>query len=61
MGGTRGSGAVFSADIVLKMSGVRRVRGVVGVCEMGMCLARVGWEVWGELVRGLGLGFNIPV
>ena len=23
------------------------VRGVGGVCEMCVCLSRVGWEVWG--------------
>ena len=36
MGGTRGSGFVSSA------ADVRRMRGVGGVCEMCMCLARVG-------------------
>ena len=31
-----------TADDVLEMSVVRRVRGVGGVCEMCMCLARGG-------------------
>ena len=54
---TRGSGIVFSAADVLWMSGVRWMRGVGGVCEMCMCLARsgVGGE-GGEWMRGLGLG-----
>ena len=44
---------------VLEMS---VVRGVGGVCDMCMCLARggVGGE-GGEWVRELGLGFNNPV
>ena len=37
-----GSGFVSTADDVLEMSVVREVRGVGGVCEMYMCLAR-GW------------------
>ena len=44
VGGTRGSGIVYStADvlILLWMSFVRGMRGVVGVCEMCMCL------IWG--------------
>ena len=43
MGGTRGSGIVSSAAYVLWMSVVRGMRGVGGVCEMCMCLARVAW------------------
>ena len=37
------------------------VRGVGGVCDMCMCLAR-GWggRCWGECVRGLGLCFTNP-
>ena len=38
-GGTRGSDFVSTADNVPEMS---LVRGVGGVCEMCMCLARVG-------------------
>ena len=56
MVGTRGSGIVSSAADVLWMSVVRGMR---GVCEMCMCLARGG--VGGEEVRGLGLGFTNPV
>ena len=37
MGGTRGSGVLSSAGDVLEMS---VVRGVGGVCDMCMCLAR---------------------
>ena len=46
VGGTRGSGIVSSAADVLWMSVVREMRGVGGVCEMCMCLARgcVGGE-----------------
>ena len=39
MGGTRGSGVLTIAGDVLEMSGVR---GVGGVCDMCMCLARCG-------------------
>ena len=39
MGGTRGSGVLASAGDVLEMS---VVRGVDGVCDMSMCLARGG-------------------
>ena len=42
VGGTRGSGIVSSAADVLWMSVVRGMRGVGGVCEMCMCLARDG-------------------
>ena len=49
--GSRGSGVVSSAYDVLEMSVVRR--GIGGVCEMCMCLARTGWEVcWDEWVSG---------
>ena len=44
MGGTRGSGVLASACDVLEM---RVVRGVGGVCDMCICLARAGWEVFG--------------
>ena len=47
MRGTRGSVVVYSADDVLEMSVVRGVRRVDEVCEMCMCLARVGWVVGG--------------
>ena len=39
--GTRGSGIVSIAADVLWMIVVRGMRGVSGVCEMCMCLARV--------------------
>ena len=39
IGGTRVSGVLFSACNVLEMS---VVRGVCGVCDMCMCLARGG-------------------
>ena len=46
VGGTRGSGIVYSAPDVLLMSVVHGMRGVGGVCEMCMCLA---WDgVGGE-------------
>ena len=46
MGGTRGSGVLSSACDVLEMS---VVRGVEGVCDMYMCLARCGvGDVGGE-------------
>ena len=54
MGGTRGSGVFSSAGDVLETS---VVRGVGGVCDMCMCLARAG-GVGGEWMTGLGLGFT---
>ena len=42
VGGTRGSGIVSSTADLLGMSVVRGMRGVDGVCEMCMCLARGG-------------------
>ena len=52
MSGTRGSGVLSSTGDVL-------VRGVGGVCDMCMCLARggVGGQ-GGEWMRELGLGFT---
>ena len=41
------------------MSVLHGMRGVGGVCEMCMCLARGG--VGGEGMRGLGLGFANPM
>ena len=40
VGGTRGSGIVSSAVVVLGMSVVRRMRGLGEVFEMSICLAR---------------------
>ena len=62
VGGTCGSGIVSSATDVLWMSVLREMRGVGGICEMCMWLARggVGVEV-GERMRGLGMGFTNPV
>ena len=59
MGGIRGSGSVSSAADVLWISVVRGMR---GVCERSMCLARggVGGE-GGERMRGLGFRFTNPV
>ena len=57
MSGTRGSGVLSSTCDVL-------VKGVGGVCDMFMCLARGGvGGVWGggEWMRELGLGFTNPV
>ena len=55
MSGTRGSGVLSSTGDVL-------VRGVGGVCDMCMCLARggVGGE-GGEWMRELVLGFTNPL
>ena len=47
LSGTRGSGVLSSTSDVLEMS---VVRGVGGVCDMCMCLARGG--VGGEGVSG---------
>ena len=52
MSGTRGSGVLSSTRDVL-------ARGVGGVCDMFMCLARGGEG--GEMMRELGLGFTNPV
>ena len=53
--GTRGSGVSSSTGDVL-------VRGVGGVCDMCMCLARVGvGGEGGEWMRELGLGFTNPL
>ena len=43
------------------MSVVRVMKGVGGVCELCMCLARGGVGGEGEWIRGLGLGFTNPV
>ena len=54
MGGTRGSDVLYSTGDVLEMS---VVRGVCGVCDMCMCLARggVGEEEWVDERIGFGL------
>ena len=54
VGGTHGSGSVSSVADVLWIRVVRRMRGVGGVCEMCMCLARDG--VGGEGVSGERMG-----
>ena len=43
VGGTRGSGIVSSTADVIWMNVVRGMRRVGGVCQLCMCLARVGW------------------
>ena len=56
MGGTRGSGVLASAGDVLEIS---MVRGVAGVYNMCLCLARCRVRgVGGEWATGLGLGFT---
>ena len=55
MGGTRGSGVLSSAGDVLEMS---VVRGVGGVCDMCMYLARGG--VGGAGGERIGFGFTNP-
>ena len=58
MGGTRGSGILSSAGDVLEMS---VVRGVGGVCDMWVYLARSGvGSVVCELVRRHLTHFVIP-
>ena len=55
MSGTRGSGVLSSTGDVL-------VRGVGGVFDMCMCLARGGVSgEGGEWMRELGLGFTNPL
>ena len=59
MSGTRGSGVLSSTGDVLEMS---VVKGVGGVCDMCMSLARGGaGGEGGEWMRELGLGFTNPV
>ena len=41
--GTSGSDIVYRAADMLWMSVVSGMRGVGGVCEMCMCLARAAW------------------
>ena len=50
VGGTPGSGIVSNTADVLGVSVVRGMRGIGGVCEMCMCLARGG--VRGEVMSG---------
>ena len=58
VGGTHSSDSVCIAADVIGMSVVHGMRGVGGVCEMCMCLARGGVGSEGdEWIRGLGLGF----
>ena len=52
MGGRRGSGIVSTAADVLWMIVVRGMRGVGGVCEMCMCLARGGVGGGGGVLSG---------
>ena len=58
VGGSRGSCIVSSAADVLWMSVVRGMRGLGGVFEMCMCLARAVWvEMEGDwMSRILGPG-----
>ena len=56
-----GTVIVPSAADVLWMSVVRRMRGVVGVCDMCMCLARSGVGGQGcEWMRGYGV-WALPI
>ena len=50
VGGTRGSCILSYAADLLRICVVRGMKGVGGVCEMCMCLARAG--VGGEEVSG---------
>ena len=59
VGDTRGLCNMFNAADVLGISVGRGMKGVGGVCDMGMCLAR--GDVGGEWITGLGLGFSNPV
>ena len=62
VGGTCSSDIVSSAVDVLWMGVVSWMRGVGGVCETCMCLARGGVVgERGEWMRGFGLGFTNPV
>ena len=62
VGSARGSDMVSCAADVLGMSVVCEMRGVGGVREMRMCLARVGvGEMRGEWIKGLCLGFTNSV
>ena len=56
MGGTRGSGVLSSAGNVFEMS---VVRGVGGVCDMCMCLARCGVGGVGGGWVGGKIGFGL--
>ena len=59
---TPGSGIMSNAADVLGMSLKRGMKGVGGVCEMCMYLARGGVSGEGcEWMRGLGLGFTNPM
>ena len=55
VGGTRGSGIVYSVADMLWMSVVRGMRGVGEVCEMCICLARGGVREEGGEWIGFGL------
>ena len=59
MSGTRGSGVLSSTGDVLDMSVVRGVGGVCDIC-IGLARGGVGGE-GGEWMRELGLGFTNPV
>ena len=57
VGGTRSSGIVSSASDMHWMSLICGMKGVGGVCEMCMCLARAVYEARRWKI-GLGLGFT---